>query len=93
MPSRRLVKALSWEETAAVFLACWDIVYRAIQWAVYCGIAHLELNGIKSISIKVSARLVYQGESIRKRPNKGNVQHARAYSDALELVSFRGCAD
>jgi len=68
-------KRLSWKETADVFRASWDSVFRSVEMAVAWGRAHQDLSGIRSIGIDEIAwkkghkylTLVYQIDQHCKR--------------------------
>lgn len=47
----RWARRLSWKETAAVFGTSWDKVFRAVQYAVFWGLARRKLTGIKAIGV------------------------------------------
>lgn len=61
-------KRMSWSETGRCFKVGWDTVYRAVEWAVEYGRAHVDLTGITAIGVDEIARgkwhkyvtLVYQ---------------------------------
>ncbi len=44
-------RRLSWRETARVFQTSWEAVYRSVQWTVQWGLAHRQLEGVKSIGV------------------------------------------
>ena len=44
-------KVLSWQETARRFRTSWDTVFRAVEQAVSWGLAHRNLDGIRSIGV------------------------------------------
>jgi transposase len=44
-------KALSWKETAARFRVSWQTVFRAVETAVAWGLAHRNLDDIRSIGV------------------------------------------
>ena len=44
-------KRLSWQETAEAFGTTWDKVFRAVQHAVFWGVAHRQLTTIKTIGV------------------------------------------
>jgi transposase len=44
-------KVLSWSETARRFRTSWDVVFRAVGEAVRWGLAHRNLDGIRSIGV------------------------------------------
>ncbi|PIQ43042.1 MAG: ISL3 family transposase [Gammaproteobacteria bacterium CG11_big_fil_rev_8_21_14_0_20_46_22] len=44
-------KRLSWRDTAKVFNASWDSVYRSIQWVVNYGLAHRAWDNVKQIGV------------------------------------------
>lgn len=44
-------KRLSWAEVAKVFKASWECVYRSVEMVVQWGLAHRNLDGIKSIGV------------------------------------------
>ncbi len=68
-------KRLCWKETAEVFSASWECVFRSVEMAVDWGRAHQDLSNIKSIGIDEIAwkkghkylTLVYQIDGYRKR--------------------------
>jgi transposase len=61
-------RRLSWRETAMIFGASWDTVFRAVEWVVLWGLVHREVGKIKAIGVdEISYRrghkyltLVYQ---------------------------------
>jgi transposase len=68
-------KRLSWKETAEVFHASWESVFRSVEMAVEWGRAHQDLSGMKAIGVDEIAwkkghkylTLVYQIDSHCKR--------------------------
>ena len=44
-------RRLSWRETAKVFQTSWESVYRSVEWFVQWGLAHRELQGVKSLGV------------------------------------------
>jgi transposase len=44
-------RRLSWRETASVFQTSWEAVYRSVQWFVQWGLAHRQLEGVRSIGV------------------------------------------
>lgn len=71
----RWAKRLSWKETAEIFHASWESVFRSVEMAVEWGRAHQDLTGIHSIGVDEIAwqrghrylTLVYQIDSHCKR--------------------------
>ncbi len=47
----RWARRLSWKETAEIFSASWDAVYRSVKWVVAWGVAHRDLSGVTAIGI------------------------------------------
>ena len=47
----RWARRLSWRETARVFGASWECVYRSVEWFVEWGLGHRVLAGIKAIGV------------------------------------------
>jgi transposase len=47
----RWARRLSWRETARTFQTSWEAVYHSVQWFVEWGLAHRELEGVRSIGI------------------------------------------
>jgi transposase len=47
----RWARRLSWRETAQVFQASWEAVYRSVEWFVEWGLAHRELREVWSIGV------------------------------------------
>jgi len=47
----RWARRLSWRETARAFHTSWECVYRSVEWFVQWGLAHRQLQGIKSIGV------------------------------------------
>lgn len=68
-------KVLSWKETARRFRSTWDAVFRAVDHAVRWGLAHRDLDGIRSIGVDELSwkkrhkylTLVYQIDHGRRR--------------------------
>jgi transposase len=44
-------KRLSWQEVADAFCTTWENVFRSVKHAVWWGVAHQELKGVKSIGV------------------------------------------
>ena len=44
-------RRLSWRETARAFQTSWECVYRSVEWFVQWGLAHRQLEGVKSIGV------------------------------------------
>lgn len=44
-------KRLSWKETAEVFGASWDTVYRSVRWVVHWGLVNREITDLKAIGV------------------------------------------
>ena len=44
-------RRLSWRETAEVFQTSWEAVYRSVEWLVQWGLAHRELQGVRSLGV------------------------------------------
>lgn len=42
---------LSWQQVAAAFHTTWDHVHTAVQYAVYWGLVHRQLQGVESIGV------------------------------------------
>lgn len=47
----RWARRLSWRETARVFGTSWEAVYRSVEWLVEWGLAHRQLQGVRSIGV------------------------------------------
>jgi transposase len=47
----RWTRRLSWKETAQMFQTSWENVYRSVEWFVQWGLAHRQLEGIRSLGI------------------------------------------
>src|SRR2546421_9403938 len=47
----RWARRLSWRETARAFQTSWEAVYRSVEWFVQWGLAHRQLQGVKSIGV------------------------------------------
>ena len=47
----RWARRLSWRETARAFDTSWECVYRSVEWFVQWGLAHRQLEGVKSIGV------------------------------------------
>jgi transposase len=47
----RWARRLSWSEVAAIFGTTWNVVCRSIRWVVDYGLAHREMDGIRSIGV------------------------------------------
>ena len=47
----RWAKRLSWSETASIFGASWDTVYRSVHWIVCWGLVHRELRDVRAIGV------------------------------------------
>jgi transposase len=47
----RWARRLSWRETAEVFQTSWEAVYRSVEWFVQWGLAHRQLEGVRSIGV------------------------------------------
>ena len=68
-------KVLSWKETARRFRTTWDAVFRAVEHAVFWGLEHRSLDGIRSIGVDELSwkkghkylTLVYQIDHGRRR--------------------------
>ena len=71
----RWARRLSWKETAEVFHASWDKVYRSVRCAVEYGLKHRDLGGIEAIGVdeihykkgQNYLTVVYQLDEGRKR--------------------------
>src|SRR5258706_646020 len=68
-------RVLSWSEAARRFRSSWDTVFRCVEYAVRWGLAHRNLDGIRSIGVDELAwkkghkylTLVYQIDHGRRR--------------------------
>src|SRR2546421_12990279 len=47
----RWARRLSWRETARAFQTSWEAIYRSVEWFVQWGLAHRQLQGVKSIGV------------------------------------------
>ena len=47
----RWARRLSWSEVASIFGTTWNVVCRSIRWVVEYGLAHREMEGIRSIGV------------------------------------------
>jgi transposase len=47
----RWARRLSWQETADVFRTSWDMVFRAVRFAVFWGILHRKVEGVTAIGV------------------------------------------
>ena len=47
----RWARRLSWRETAQVFQTSWESVYRSVEWMVEWGLAHRQLDSVKSLGV------------------------------------------
>lgn len=47
----RWARRLSWRETAQVFGASWECVYRSVEWFVAWGLEHRKLEKVRSIGV------------------------------------------
>jgi len=47
----RWTRRLSWKETAQIFQTSWENVYRSVEWFVEWGLAHRQLEGVRSLGI------------------------------------------
>jgi transposase len=47
----RWARRLSWKEVAEVFHTSWDSVFRSVKYAVFWGIAHREVTGVRAIGV------------------------------------------
>ena len=47
----RWARRLSWKETAEIFSASWDAVFRSVQWVVEWGLEHRDLSGVTAAGI------------------------------------------
>ena len=44
-------KRLSWSEVGSIFRTSWDSVYRAVEHAVECGLAHRDLRQVRALGV------------------------------------------
>jgi transposase len=71
----RWARRLSWQEVADIFHSSWDTVYRAVEYAVYWGLANRDERGVEALGIDEIAyqkghrylTLVYQIDAGMKR--------------------------
>lgn len=42
---------LSWKETAGIFGASWDAVFRSVKWVVDWGLEHRDLSGVTALGV------------------------------------------
>lgn len=47
----RWARRLSWRETARAFGTSWECVYRSVEWFVQWGLAHRQLQDVRSIGV------------------------------------------
>jgi transposase len=47
----RWARHLSWRQTARAFHTSWEAVYRSVEWFVQWGLAHRQLQGVRSIGV------------------------------------------
>lgn len=47
----RWARHLSWRETARIFQTSWEAVYSSVEWFVEWGLAHRQLDAVRSIGI------------------------------------------
>jgi transposase len=47
----RWARRLSWRETARAFHTSWECVYRSVEWFVQWGLAHRQLEEVRSIGV------------------------------------------
>lgn len=47
----RWARRLSWRETARTFATSWEAVYHSVEWFVEWGLAHRQLEAVRSIGI------------------------------------------
>jgi transposase len=47
----RWARRLPWSEVAAIFGTTWNVVCRSIRWVVDYGLAHRDLDGVRSIGV------------------------------------------
>jgi transposase len=47
----RWARHLSWRQTARAFQTSWEAVYRSVEWFVRWGLAHRQLQGVRSIGV------------------------------------------
>ena len=88
-------KVLSWKETARRFHTSWDTVYRCVENAVRWGLAHRNLDGVRSIGVdelswKVGQKyltLVYQIDlGCRRLLWVGKDRTAKTFSGFFDML-------
>jgi transposase len=47
----RWARHLSWRQTARSFQTSWEAVYRSVEWFVQWGLAHRQLEGVRSLGV------------------------------------------
>jgi transposase len=47
----RWARRLSWKETAGIFNASWDAVFRSVKWVVEWGLEYRDLSGVTALGV------------------------------------------